>query len=423
MEIKSGTIIADSTTINYKNNLFNSQFNFGDYNLNPSMAYWLYEKTSAVGSAVGLLSWIFSQIEPVLLDKNTNTIIIDHPFLELLNNPGKANTKNDLFFNLMKSFCLTSETYPILIGNTSFEPVELKTEDTYKFELYDKNDELINEIVLTKGHFQRQYNLQIDLKRKTYTYQTNDKLSETIPIINEKRRYGIRGLSPLDKVYYECLQKYYGSKHNTALLKNSSNPGGIWQPESPLSEENFKAFKKDIEDNFIGVNNVARNIITPRPIKYQDTFLNPKDMNFIQLIENAKIEIYNQYHIPLPIAITSTMTMDNYKTAILVLYDLSLLPRANYIFKGLSNFCLPRYKNSENLELIIDEKKIPALMNRLFERVLTMSKTFIYSDDEMRSITSYEPLKNNVGNEVWKPLNLVQSGQRDDYTDDQIDRE
>ena len=45
-------------------------------------------------------------------------------------------------------------------------------------------------------------------------------------------------------------------------------------------------------------------IPSPPPANYQDFMINPKDMDFVKMIESSRNDIYNAYHIPLPLVTT-----------------------------------------------------------------------------------------------------------------------
>lgn len=422
VEIKSPSIleIESKNFSPYTNFILGGHEGQGTW-LTPQYAYWLWEKSDSIGNAVDKIAWGFQQIEPVLIDKKTNQYVTDHDFLELLKNPGMRISDDGLLYDLMTSFCITGECFPVLIGNVNFEPIEIYSIGANNSNLIEGKDGFLDIINFTANYNTNIYKRETISNRNMWIYQKDDKLSETIQILIKKRRWGLRGQSVLERIYYQALTKYYGAIHNSGILKNGSRPGGLWSPkDGPLSQEQYEAFKKEVQEKFSGPTNAGRNVVAPRPTNYENFLVSPRDMDFVNLIDNNRSEIYTQYDIPLPLVLPKTMTMNNYQNAVNAFYDMSLLPRAKFLFKQVGRFALPRYKDGDRFELSIDEKEIPALKARLFERAETMSKIYVFSDNEIRTETAYEARKD--GDKVFKPANLVEAGE-DDFTEDLIDRD
>ncbi len=419
MEMKHLSSFETKSTSPYVvSQLSNGLFGYTGNYLSPAQAYWLWQISDAVGSACDLIAWAFEQLEPVILDKKSGEYIIDHPFLELLNNPGFRMSSDRFQFELITSYLATGECYPILVGNTKYEPLEMYTIGANNMSLVEGADGYLEYIQSTGNQDNETYKRRQIPKRKTWVYQTENNLKETKQILNKSRRQGIRGQSVLERIYYQALTKYHGNVHNNSLLQNASRPGGIIAPSERLNQDLYEKFTTEVRTRLDGPANSGRTIVAPSPVSYTNLLLNPRDMDFLKLIENSRIEIYNQYQIPLPLVVTETMTLSNYEKAVSAFYDLSVLPRAKFLYKELGKFVLPRYKNSENLELVINEKEIPALKERLFDRAKTMRGSYIFTENEMRSEVGYESL-GEEGDVVWKPTTLIPV-EDDEFTLDNI---
>lgn len=389
------------------------------YRLSPYMAFWLWERSDSVGNAVDRICWAFQQMNPVLIDKKTNEHITDHPFLELLNNPGPMQGDAPFLYQLMTSFLVAGECYPVAIGNPVSAPTALYTINSNHTSLVELNGWL-DSIIMSANFDQNKYNRQEEKKRKIWIYRRENGLAETVQIYIQRQRSGLRALSPLQRIFYQAVTKFEGTRHNYGIVKNGSRPSGLWSPagNDTMSQEQYEAFKTEVR-SFTGPGNSGRNVVSPMPTKYENLILNTRDMDFIQLIEKSNIDVYNQYNIPLPLVLSNTMTQHNYQIATEALYDLAVLPPAKFLFKSLGKFLLPRYKDGDRYVLSINEKELPALKARLFRRVESMSKTYVFSDNEMRNEAGWESLGDD-GNTIWKPSTYVPSGQDDDYTDDLI---
>ncbi len=391
--------------------------------LSPSLAFWLWEKSDTVGDACDRISTAFQSIIPALRDKATGEYLTkpgDHPFLELLSNPGFSMDSAQLKYSLMTSYLVTGNCFPILKGNVNFDPIELHTISANKANLIPNGRNQLETINFTDNEDPNLYTIQKIPKRKTAVYQAESQLSETMQVMMTKRRWGVEAQSPLDRIYYQTMTKYYGNIHNTGLMKNGSRPGGLWSPgDGPLSQTQYESFKQEIEEKFSGPGAAGRNIVAPRPVKYENFLLNPRDMDFIKLIEVDRTEIYNTYQIPLALVSEKVMTMSNFENSMTAFYDLAVLPRAAFILKRLGDFALPRYKDGDRYELCYNEKELPALKSRMFDRAKVMREVSAFSENEIRTETGYEGI-GTEGDLIYKPANLVLSGEDDDYTDDNI---
>jgi HK97 family phage portal protein len=400
----------DSKTVAIKN--LAEMFDTG---LSPQVAFWLWAKSDSIGDAVDRIAEDFAQIKPTLQDKITKELIEDHPIIELIEEPKFMTSGGRLKRELATSILLTGEGYPVLTGNTEYEPSGLYQIYACNSSIRDGTDGHINEIMFTSLYDDNTYYRQTDYKRGMFTYKRNDNLAETAQIKTISRTNDNRGQSRLERIYYQAMTKYYGNIHNTGLLKNASRPGGLWTPaNASLSQEQYEKFKEEVA-NFQGAYSAGKDVVAPQPVKYENFLLNPRDMDFINLIESSRIEIYGQYKIPLPLVVTKTMTLNNYSNSVLAYYDFAVMPIAKYIFGELGRFILPRYKDGFKYILTIDERDLTALKDRMMERARTMAGANVFSDNEIRTEAGYESYEG--GDSIYKPAMLTPAGS-DTYTDD-----
>jgi hypothetical protein len=141
-------------------------------------------------------------------------------------------------------------------------------------------------------------------------------------------------------------------------------------------------------------------------------------MDFVNLINESAKDIYNVFRIPLPLVTTETMTHGNYETSIYALYDLAVLPKAKFLFKNIGDFILARYKDGDRFRLVIDDREIPALKQRLLERGQAMRNIFAFSQDEIRGEVGYEITGDKTGKNVYIPATYIEAGAKDEYSID-----
>jgi len=396
-------------------NIFKSGSFLSGAQLSYSYAYWLAENVDAINDICQRVGYAFQQLKPVLRNKKTGEYIIDgHPILDLLDNPGMGMSSEQFKYELMTSYLLTGACFPVLVGNVNFDPSSIYTEPASKFALIENGNSNLQTINLNKGRvtiFERE---EIT-KRKIWVYQTRDKLSETIQLLTQRRKNGVYAQSPLQAIYQQCLTKYYGNIHNANLLKQGNRPGGLWSPTESLDQDTYESFANSIS-SARGSGGAGRDIITNEPLNYTDLFLNPRDMDFVNLMQASSNDIYNQYQIPLALITTSAMTMNNYENAIASFYDMCVIPRAKVVYSGLGRFALSRYKDGDRFELTFDEKEITALKGRMLDRAKTMREIYSFSENEIRGTVGYESI-GTEGDLIYKPATIIPV-ETDDYTDD-----
>jgi HK97 family phage portal protein len=386
-----------------------------DTGLSPQTAFWLWAKSDSVGDAIDRIADDFSQIRPILIDKKTKEIIQDHPAIELIESPQFGASGGRLKRELAVSYLATGECYPVLTGNVNYEPSGMYQVYACNASPIDGKDGYILDIVFSALNDMGTYKRQTNFNRGMFVYQRENQLAETIMIKGTCRSYGNRGQSKLERIYYQAMTKYYGNIHNTGLLKNASRPGGLWSPaNSSLSQDQYEKFKEEVS-NFKGAYSAGKDVVAPQPIKYENFLLNPRDMDFINLIETSRVEIYGQYKIPLPLVVTKTMTLNNYANSVLAFYDFAVMPTSKYLFGEMGRFILPRYKDGDRFIMSVDERDISALKERMMERAKSMAASNVFSDNEIRTEAGYEA--RDGGDDIYKPAMMTPAG-TDSYTDD-----
>jgi HK97 family phage portal protein len=417
-EKSDGTLQIKSSALGDFSNYVLSQLSGGlngNYFTNQE-AYWMFEKTAVVKDAIERIALPFSDIMPALQDVETGEYLTkpsDHPLLELLNNPSFNFDSTKLKYSLMVSYLIAGAGYPVANGNVNFEPTQLESIMANKVTLQPGRIDELERIQFTSTN-QNIYNRQEIPKRKTVVFQTQSQLSETIQICLIHKSSGIQPLSPLESVYYQALMKYYGDKHNFGLVKNAARPGGLWSSieKEGMSQEQHEALKLEVQKF---VQNPGKDVVSPAPVKYENFLLKPTDMDFVNLINSSKPDIYNLYDIPLALTNVDAMTQSNYENSMISLYDNGVCPRASYVFNRLGEFLLPRYKDGDKYILTYDKKSIDALKVRMFKQAEALRKIGSFTEDEIRTTAGYEVLEDKEkGETIYRPANLVSGEEPDD---------
>jgi phage portal protein BeeE len=388
--------------------------------LSATMAYYLFAAVDCVHNAITIVSDEFSQIRPVLQDKKTKEYVLEHEALSLIESNDMRWNESQVKKELMISFMAGGEAFPVIGGNVNYDPVSFRHYPANTVSVMQGSDGYIQTIIGSYQNVITTYNRAIDTMAyknglNTYLFEDQIQLNQMMHIISNRRRNYLRAQSDLESVYYQALMKFYIGMHNTGIVKNGSRPSGKWSPDGgALSQDQYKAFKSAIQEGLSGPPNSGKNIILNGPTKYENLLITSRDMDFVNLMKTSAVDVYNAYRIPLPLVTTETMTLDNYRQAIYMLYDLAVLPKAKFMFKNLGDFILARYKDGNRFRMVLDEREIPALKQRLFERGQSMRNIFAFTEDEIRAEAGYVAREDGKGDTIYIPATYIDSGKGDE---------
>ena len=368
--------------------------------LSPNLAYWIYQISESVYDSVNRIARAWMEI-PIKIRNIKSGEFVEHPAIDLFQKTDMRFTEGQLKYELMASYLLTGEAFPVLLGNTRYEPVGLFHYPAHNINIAQGTDGYIQTVIASYQSVSKVFQRAENPRFNTYVFETNDQLSQMMQIINMRRRNYLRAQSPLEGIYYQALTKYYGNIHNHGIVKNGARPSGSISPKEPIqNQDNWEAFRNEWKSGFESLNGRGKGIISPRPVEYLNFMLNTRDMDFANLLETGKKDIYTVFNIPLAMVITDAMTMDNYRESINMFYDQAVMPATRFVLKNLGDFILSRYKDGKGLEFVIDEKALPALKDRLFTRAKAMRDAGIYSQDEIRTETGFDGMEDEALGEI-----------------------
>lgn len=414
MELKQGSTVQRPAASPYAEAVLSGSQGFGSH-VSPAMAYWLWERSDVVGTAVDMIAKSFAQISPSLRDRKTGEFLNfsdDHPVLDLFQNPRSGQSAYQLKYQMMTSYCVTGAVYPVVLGNVRREPAGMYTIGANRAELIEGRDGWLGSIAMSERYDMSTYYRQF-LPRRPWTYQRATGDAETILVVESTRRWGLYPQSPLERIYWQVVSKYFSHVSNAAMLKNGARPDMMFSPaEGVLSQTNYDLLKKEVK-KYEGPDASHSSVVSAQPLKIEKLSLTPSDMDFANLIMSAKEDVYNGYQVPLPLVMSKTMTLSNYTTAVGALYTMSVLPRAKALYSIISPWLLSRYKGGEKYELTVNEKNLDAIKGLIIERQKAMAAINVYSDNEVRAEggdKGYGP----EGDKIYKPATLVPVGEDDD---------
>lgn len=382
----------------------------------PTSAINAYDSSSAASIPINYIAEAFASINPVL--KEGTEIIIDHPILDLLQIPSPFFTQDLFLETLGKNYLITGEAEVIGLGNINRPPIELQPISPKNITINEGSNGLATSMVVSGESMEGAYLLV--LRGRTVRYLRGN-LSELKQIRNFSTRNNslLRGQSPLVSASAEVRQHIEGNNHNISLLVNGGRISLVFHYDEDMNPDDFEATKERIKEQYTGTQNAGKVAVSSGgKLDIKELGINNKDMDFANLQQMARIAVALQYKFPLPLLSTDASTFNNYKEAKAALYDDAVLPLADRIFGGLSDFLMPRYGlDPAKIRITYDIDQITALAGRRNEELKLRKELNLETINEMRTMIGREPV--DGGDTVMVASTMVPAG-TDLFTDDNV---
>ena len=376
----------------------------------------LYRKAMPLFHAISMRAEAFAQIPIRLWDKQQKEFIDDHPVFDLLEKPNADMTRNELFEQIASYYDIAGDSFIYASGRIENPPLELATigPQMVTFSTNSKFGVLNvpNKIYVTRVDGGSIVYTAEDLQDIGVRFVDDISTSElwhmrTFNPLRSGTRF--RGMSRAQPIWIEIQQYVAGNVNNLSVLKRGTRLSMAWVNTTgkELTDTQWGRMQEEVQ-KYKGEYNADGTPLLDgfdvKPIQQTN-----RDMQFKDLQEATLARISTTYKVPLALLLPQTMTLNNLQTSMLQLYDNSVLPLTSRIYKELSNFLLPRYPDSENLEFRFNENDITALKVRILEQAEKLSRIKVNTLDEIRAVMGYEELDEG-GNEVLRPANEIPVG-------------
>lgn len=382
------------------------------------MAMQFYRTNSTVATAVDKIASRVEQIKPVLRQVGTTNIINNHEVLDLLSKPNLYDTYQEFIGKLSRHWLLTHDSHVSMFGNVDRMPLELyavKPQNVYA-------QQGIN-------YYPSSYTISVGPGIGSYWFKEVDRsaryfdgqFKELYHIMGfSSRADEINADSPLAAAGLEARQQIKGKLHNMSLLDNGGRLSLIvsFKDTDGIDDDEHKQRKKRINEDLGGAKNAGKiAVISGSEVKIDEVGVSNKDMDFIELENIASNSIYLRYEIPLPLISTDATTYNNYHTAILDLYENTVLPCADTLFSGLTRAIMPRI-GIDDLYITYDTESIKVLMRQMLKELETRRKINIETINELRTnLPNRESIQG--GEQLYQNATLVPIGS-DLFTEDEM---
>lgn len=307
-----------------------------------------------------------ANIPLVVKSLKDDSILPNHPLLQLLRRPNPKTTKN--------KFIQSAITYRDLSGNSYIVDSSLKQNQKPKF-LWTLRPDSVTPLV-ENGNVVK------------YTYYGSDgtKIYDVDPltglgnIINWKTFNpldDINGLPVITPIQRSIMLHNVSQEFNTSLLNNSGTPSGIISLASDEPEgfdpELFAKTKQMIRDEWSGKKNAGKMLALPQRLNYNKVALSVEEMQLMDSLNQNATYIAFGFGVPPALVGVVDNTFSNVEAAEEALYSRTVIPLLQELIDELNIWLAPRFGD---VYIDMDISEIPALVNRR-KKILEM-----YMDSE-----------------------------------------
>jgi|TARA_R100001463_G_scaffold55856_3_gene107668 HK97 family phage portal protein len=368
-----------------------------------------YQDNAIVHRCVKLISDSASAVKIKVFDGDIE--LENHELISLLARPNPLQSGGEYFASLYSYLLISGNSY--LLRDTE--------NDTPPRELYLLRPDRIK--IKSSSSMIPDY----------YCYVVDGQIVKEYPVDQDTGRSQLKqiklwnplddfyGLSPILASAYNIDQHNLAGLHNVALLKNGCTPSGMlkFEPKdetgmsATLTDDQRARLLEDLEMRFQGSSNSGRPMLLEGNFEYTQLGLNPKDMDFLELLNLSAREIALCFGVPAQlIGIPEANTYSNMETAKLGLYEETVIPLLSRVESDLNEFLSPLYDGDIRIEY--DLSSIPAMAEKtkqIYANVSQAVQNGIMTRNEAREKLGLEEIEG--ADELYIPSNLFPIGEVD----------
>ena len=373
-----------------------------------------YQENAIVHRCIQLISNSASAVKIDVFDDETK--LDNHELISLLERPNPLQSGVEYFASLY-SFLLISGNSYLLRDTENFTPPR---------ELYLLRPDRV-EIEAGESMIPQSYRYVLE-GRTVAKYPVDPKTggAQVKQIKLWSPLDDFFGLSPIMASAYNIDQHNLAGMHNVALLKNGCTPSGMLKFEptdetgmsTQLTDDQRARLLEDLEFRFQGTHNSGRPMLLEGNFSYQQLGLNPKDMDFLELLNLSAREIALCFGVPAQlIGIPDSQTYSNMETAKLALYEETVIPLLKRVESDLNEYLAPLYEGDIRIQYDMDS--IPAMVEKrksIYENVVAGVQAGILTRNEARDRLGLEEISG--GDDLYIPSNLFPIGEADTSSED-----
>lgn len=411
ISVEKGSTVTEPTdrTINSSDELYALIYGSGVFNdVHPIVAYRLLLKSDVLGTAVHRIAQNIAGFQ-LGLTTDQQDFDADAPLIRFLMGGSEGYSKRRFFYELATSYLITNEAWMVLRGRVTRPPIARTWVYPFDIDMQMSSDDGLPVSITTHGDRDRRTYKRVE-QGERIRFIDDQELNELCPILGaEAIDRPWRGQSPLASLLYSVQQNVEGKRHNTSVLKNGLRLTGAVQPtEGDRFEQKAKADIVAAFQALRGSSTAGGTLVLPKRVEVVDLALSNREMDYVNLLTEAKESVYNFYNIPLPLISNEASTFNNYATAQTAFFDGAVFPIFDDIADALTDAFVTRYPEIEGQHITQNENTIRALRGRNLDRMRKMRETQALTTNEIRQAGGYDEIED--GEDVLAPTTLAPIG-------------
>ena len=363
---------------------------------------WVYAGIRTIADAFSLLK--FKIVKRANVDDELRWVEVDHPIIDLLENPNPEMSFCDLMEATIIALESTGNAYWEIVTDSSGRPVEI----------YPLLSHLVEPVIDNKKKKLVGY-----LYRVTINGQPKDikfDLDEVVHFKYYNPLSDIQGHPKLLAAQKTIFVEKSAQEHLESFFENGAVPGGVLMTDYRLTDQDYQRILRRWEQAHRGSKKHYRVAILEQGMQYKDIAINIRDAEMINIKKLDREEILGVLGVPL--SMVGLREGANYATMQFerrVFWEDTILPKAEKVAAVINRKLIPRFK-VKKVKFIFDYNHIGALRESLETRARVarmLTDGGILTINEVRRELFNKP-KVEWGDTWFQPLNLapVTSGRK-----------
>ena len=347
-----------------------------------------YSKSSVAFRSIDLISKSVASVNlSVYVDGEKDN---EHPLNKILKKPNPLQTRGQFLQQAVAFYELT--------GNTYIEKT-LSSKDI-PLEMYCWRPDMMR-VVKSKSYLPKAYVFDSAVGKRMWEIDQLTGESDLMHIKTFNPTSNTYGLSPMQAAALNVDQNVEAGKWNYSLLKKGCKPSGIMTSESePMSDSDYKIFRKRIKEQSQGSNNAGEFMLFEGGVKWEQVGFSLDDMSWLEGVRENSRAIASVYGVPAQlIPVVGDSTYANYQEARNAFWEETAVGVLNLFVEKLNAFLSVHYK--DNPVIKYDPNSIPCIFQRRMALFEGLKSVDWISPNEKRTITGFEERDQPEYNEVY----------------------
>lgn len=340
-----------------------------------------YRRNVIANRCVSLIARSAASVDWLLYENHQrDSLIKAHPLLRLLHKPNPRFGGAEFFEAVYSHKLIAGNTYILAVRDGSGQVVELHLLRPDRVEIAPGSNGM------AAGYFYK-----IDDDKYYYPVDNVSGQCDVLHLRNFNPMDDWYGMSPVEAASYSIDLHNQSSEWNQSLLQNGARPSGALVIKNADSKSQLvdstkmKKLRRDLEKQFVGVNNTGRPLLLEGGLDWLEMSINPKDMDFVEAKNSAARDIALAFGVPPQLlGIKGDNTYNNMQEARLAFWEETVLPLVDKTVDAVNNWIVEEYPGG--LELSYNTGEIGALAlkkEKLWDRV---NRASFLTDEEKRTL-------------------------------------